>query len=395
LTKARISAIAILAVVAMSLVARPPISSMGSLLPEVVESLGLSGTQSGIIASTPVFLFGIGAFVSPWLATRFGVNRSLAIVAVVLASALATRVLGGYEALFFGTIGVGVAIAVINVLLPSVVRVEFREHIAAATGLYTALFGVSASVAAAISVPISKSFGGWQFSLGFWALAAFAAFLAWLPLVKSGSAHQATKQLVSPNDRDLVLRSKSGVSIIMFFAAQSAGFYLVLNWLPTILVDYGYTHSEAGNLLGMTTFVGVPIATLSSFFFKRLENLGKLAGIVSLVTVLGYLALILGGNLAIVGCLMIGVGQAVTFPLALTLIATRPSTNAQVTLLSTWAQGAGYLFAAFATFTAGLLRDLTGTWSASLVLILAITVLQVLVGYVAGRSKKINSAVAV
>lgn len=389
MTKGKISIVAILAVVALSSIARPPISSMGALLPEIVESLQLTAIEAGLIASTPVFIFGFGAFVSPLLVKRFGVNHTIFYMGILLAIALSIRVSGNYLALFAGTFGVGLAIAIINVLLPNVIRTEFKNHIAAATGLYTALFGLTASAAAVVSVPISKNFGGWQISLGLWALLAVIAVVIWLPLIRRRERHKIESVSTITNDRASVLGSKSGIQIILFFGLQSAGFYLVLNWLPTILVDFGYSGHAAGNLLGLTTIVGVPLATVSSFFFKKIQNLGSLAALISLVTVAGYAALIAGGPLTIVGCLMIGIGQAMTFPLVLTLIATKPSTSGQVTQLSTWAQGAGYLMAAVATFMAGLIRDVSGNWTISLIFIMGISLLQALVGFFAGRPGKI------
>jgi CP family cyanate transporter-like MFS transporter len=389
MTKARFSVIVVLAVVFLSLIARPPIASMGSLLPEVVSDLNLSPSQAGLVASAPVFLFGFGAFISPWLVRKFGVNLALLLMAAVLTVSLVVRVASDFESLLAGTIGVGLAIAVINVLLPNVIRTEFKEHVAAATGLYTALFGLTASIAAAISVPISTVLGGWRISLGVWALIALAAAILWLPLIRRTSGQQQGGGRVSSFDRAAVLKSSSGLSIIGFFGLQSAGFYLMLNWLPTILVDYGYSASNAGNLLGLATIVGVPLATVSTFFFRKFTDLGILAGVISLLTAFGYLGLTIAGPYTVIGCLLVGIGQAMTFPLALTLIAIRPSTHAQVTLLSTWAQGAGYLFAAVATFSAGLIRDLTGTWSASLLLIMAIVLAQAIVGFFAGRSAKI------
>lgn len=395
MTKTRFSVIVVLAVVFLSLIARPPIAAMGSLLPEIVTDLNLSPSQAGLIASAPVFLFGFGAFISPWLASRFGVNLALMIMATILAISLVVRVAADFEWLLVGTFGVGVAIAVINVLLPNVIRTEFKDHVAAATGLYTALFGLTASIAAAISVPISDAFGGWRISLGLWALIALAAAALWLPLIRSRSTQKLGGGRLSKFDRAAVLRSSSGMSIIAFFGLQSAGFYLMLNWLPTILVDYGYSAANAGNLLGLATIVGVPLATVSTFFFRKFNNLGLLAATISLLTAAGYLGLTFAGPLTVAGCLLVGIGQAMTFPLSLTLIAIRPSTHGQVTLLSTWAQGAGYLFAAVATFSAGLIRDLSGTWSASLLLIMVIALAQSLVGFFAGRSAKIVAEPAI
>ena len=114
MTKARFSVIVVLAVVFLSLIARPPIASMGSLLPEIVSDLNLSPSQAGLVASAPVFLFGFGAFISPWLVRKFGVNLALLLMAAVLTVSLVVRVASDFESLLAGTIGVGLAIAVIN-----------------------------------------------------------------------------------------------------------------------------------------------------------------------------------------------------------------------------------------------------------------------------------------
>jgi CP family cyanate transporter-like MFS transporter len=74
------------------------------------------------------------------------------------------------------------------------------------------------------------------------------------------------------------------------------------------------------------------------------------------------------------------------------LIGSRASTTTQTTQLSAIAQGYGYIIAAASTFTFGLLRDLTGSWNASLVLISVLTLMQLSAGFVAGRDKRIPAA---
>jgi CP family cyanate transporter-like MFS transporter len=60
--------------------------------------------------------------------------------------------------------------------------------------------------------------------------------------------------------------------------------------------------------------------------------------------------------------------------------------------LSALAQGWGYLISAAATFGFGLLRDVTGSWDGSLILISALTFIQLFAGAVAGRNKRIPAA---
>ena len=107
---------------------------------------------------------------------------------------------------------------------------------------------------------------------------------------------------------------------------------------------------------------------------------------------LGYLFLLLNfGNpiFIIPACVLIGLGQASTFPMSLSIIGTRASTRAQTTQLSAMAQGWGYLLAAAGTFLVGLIADLSNTWVPSVIVLVALTALQVAVGFYSGRPGQI------
>ncbi|NBS86023.1 MAG: cyanate transporter, partial [Micrococcales bacterium] len=56
------SALALLALIFISLVLRPPIGAMGPLVDELQAVEGLSLFQVGLLTSLPVVCFGIGAF---------------------------------------------------------------------------------------------------------------------------------------------------------------------------------------------------------------------------------------------------------------------------------------------------------------------------------------------
>ena len=84
-----------------------------------------------------------------------------------------------------------------------------------------------------------------------------------------------------------------------------------------------------------------------------------------------------------------GFGFAATFPLSLTLIGSRASTSTQTTQLSALSQGYGYLIAALGAFAFGYLKDLTGNWSLSLIVLIGITAVQLVAGAYAGRDQRI------
>jgi CP family cyanate transporter-like MFS transporter len=123
-----------------------------------------------------------------------------------------------------------------------------------------------------------------------------------------------------------------------------------------------------------------------------MKSLAWLAVGVSLVTALGYAFLLASPNLAIAGCILIGLGQATTFPMSLSFISTRAANHVQTTQLSTLAQGIGYLIAATFTFAIGALREASGSWTSGLLLVLVATCVQTVAGFIAGRPGHIQAA---
>ena len=370
------------------LVLRPPVASIGPLLHEMVIDLGLSAAETSILASAPVFCFGLGAFASPALVRRFGVNRSMLFVLAALLVAMALRLFIGFPGLLLGTIAAGLSIAVANVLLPTIVRVEFPNRVALVTGAYTTLLAFSASFAAWVAVPSSAILGGWKLALGLWMLPSLLAVIFWAPKASGMVADLPAAVGVAAEERSAVLRSPISWAIVGFFGLQSLGFYAILGWLPTLLIARGESPESAGSYLGLATAIGIPAGLLLSTAIARFKSLAWWAAGASTLTLLGFVVLLAtfeNPSLTALACVMMGVGQASTFPMSLSIISTRASTKAQTTQLSAMAQGWGYLVAALGTFFVGYLADITGSWSAGVILLIALTLIQVGVGFYSGR----------
>jgi CP family cyanate transporter-like MFS transporter len=389
---AKYSVWALLSLVFISLAIRPPVASIGPLVDELVKTEFLTLLQVSLMTSLPIVCFGIGAFASPALVKRFTLNRAMMFVLVVLSVAMATRLIGGFPALIVSTVIIGLAIAIANVLIPTIVREQFPERIELITGVYVTLLAISASFAAAIAVPSSNLLGGWRGALAIWIIPALLAIFFWVPLFRSKSVGKITSVATHAEERRAVVRSPLTWGIVFFFGLQSGGFYSILNWFPSLLIDRGMSAVDAGALLGLTTFVGVPSGFLASLLFRRFKSLSGVAMIMTLLTLTGLLMIWLTPQLIVLACVITGFGFAATFPLSLTLIGSRASTSTQTTQLSALAQGWGYLISAAGTFGFGLLRDVTGNWDASLILVSALTFVQIIAGAVAGRDKRIPAA---
>jgi CP family cyanate transporter-like MFS transporter len=394
----KFGALGVVALILITVVLRPPVASIGPLLYEIVSDLQLDSVLTGILASAPVFCFGVGAFASPWLVKRFGVNHAMFIVLAVLAGAILLRLSFGYVGLLAGTIAAGLSIAVANVLLPTVVRLAFPKAVPLVTGSYTTLLALSASFAAWVAVPSSEALGGWRNALLIWALPAVLAAILWFPKTRGQEPHVPQGAQAAAAEKRAVLRSPIAWSIVGFFGIQSLGFYAVLGWLPSMLISIGLSPAEAGSYLGLATAIGIPSGLLLAPFIGRFKSLAWWVAGTSSLTTIGYalLAWVIWQSLQptwalldqqglLLACVFIGVGQAATFPLALSLISTRASTTAQTTQLSAMSQGWGYLLAAAGTFAVGVIGASSGGWLAGVVVLGCLTVMQIAIGFYSGR----------
>lgn len=364
-----------LSVILISVVLRPAVSSIGPLLTEISEFWSLSTVQTSLLVSMPVVCFGVGAFAAPWLVNRIGLRNAISLLLLALTVGVATRVWFGFELMLALSLLAALAIAMLNVVLPTVIRTEFKDNIPKVTGIYTTTASVFASLSAFAAVPLAVLLGSFQNSLAFWAIPSVIALAVWLRTSSTESELDKEKaEEVHPNSK--VFKSPITWAITGFFGIQSANFYAVMNWLPSLLESQGYSQSDAGTWTSIVMIVGIPMGLLASQNLKKFKSLKAFSFAISVWTSVGFLLMLLGGPMLLVGAIWAGIGLGVTFPLSLALIGIKGTTKAQTTMLSAVSQGAGYLIAALGAFLMGVLYGATGNWIASLVTLAASAVLQ-------------------
>ena len=395
--KIRLAVSSFLALIFISLILRPPIAQIGPLLQEITNDLGLSAAESSFLTAIPVFCFGLGAFLSPWMMRRFGLNHSMLAVLLILGVSVIARVWFGFSALLLGTVLVGLAIAVANVLLPTFVRNDFGERASFVTSIYTTLLAISASFTAAVAVLFSDTLGGWRNATLVVAVPAILAIIFWLPRLGAAEPHIQVASTTAKGESRAVYRSPLAWAILGFFGFQSLGFYALLGWLPSMLISSGMQPAIAGGFLGLATAIGIPSGFALAPFISKFKSLSWLAAIASSITTSGFAVLTFvlavgatSNSVALViACVLISVGQTATFPVSLSLIATRASTQAQTTVLSAFSQGWGYLISGFGTFAFGAMAAAFSNWTVVAATIAAISALQIAIGFYAGRNSKI------
>lgn len=369
---------------------RPAITSVGPILNDISAGLGLSGTDAALLTMAPVLCFGLLSPAAPVLARRLGIEWSLGLAAAGITAGLVIRVLGGPAALYAGTVLVSCSIAVANVLLPALIKRDFPRHPGLATGLYFTALGGSAALAAGITVPLERVVGhGWRGALGVWSIPAALALFVWVPELRQRTAPGETPRAGAVA---ALLRDPRAWQVTAFMALQSFCFYGVVSWIATLYRDHGWTKTQAGVLLAVVTVVGIPLGLVAPTLAARRADQRYWGSAATLLIVVGFTGLLVAPtSAAYVWAVLLGLGLNGAFPLVLTFMVLRSRTTEDTARLSGMAQTVGYVVAAAGPLAVGAIHDATGSWTPSVVLLLAVSVLQVFAAYSAGRAGYVGS----
>ncbi|WP_435829721.1 CynX/NimT family MFS transporter [Micromonospora costi] len=388
---------AALVLVGMLLVAlnlRAAITSLGALLDEVRDGMGLSGAMAGVITTLPAIAFGVFGALTPRLVRRHPPARLLVVAMVLLAAGQLVRVGTGSTVVFFAGSAVALAgVAVANVLLPLLVKQYFPHRIGLVTGAYSMTLTTGAATAAATTVPIAHLLGSWRAGLAVWAGLAAVAVLPWLPLALRGGAARrsgTTTAAGSGPARIRPARTRLGWAMAIYFGTQSLSAYAIMGWLAQLFRDAGFAPEQAGLLLAGVTALGVPIALLMPTYAGRLRSLRPLMLTLSAAMAIAYLGIVVAPHRgALLWVVLLAIGQS-AFPLALAVIGMRARTTEGTVALSAFTQGAGYLIAAVGPLLVGILYQATGGWTVPIGFLVVALAAQTAAGMVIARPRHIE-----
>ncbi|MGW7050148.1 CynX/NimT family MFS transporter [Streptomyces sp. NPDC054887] len=377
---------------------RAALASASPLVGEISETFGLSSTATSLVTSVPVLFLGVGAMVAPWLGRRFGTEVVLLGALLLLGAGIVVRVVPAVSALYGGSLLIGLAIALLNVLMPGLIKRDFPGRAASMTSVYTGAMIAGATVAAAASVPLEKAFGGsWEASLAFWSLLAVVAAVAWLPQVliaRGRTGHEvrvASPPLgaAAPGGRS-VWRSRLAWQVTLFMGLQSLWSYVLIAWMPTIFTDHGMSRSTAGVVFAFNNLIQVAGAFVVPLLAGRMRGQRPLIVLVTTMVAAGYAGLMIAPVAgAWLWSAVLGVGQGGAVGLALTLIVLRSGDAVTAARLSGMAQTVGYLLAAAGPLAAGAVYEATGSWTVPIALMLGVCAAALVVGLFAARDRRV------
>jgi CP family cyanate transporter-like MFS transporter len=369
---------------------RTVITSLPPLISEVRGDLGLSATVAGLLTTLPVLCFGAAAAGAPWVVRRLGAEGGLLACMGLLIAGTAVRLLPDVAPFFAGTLLIGAAIAVCNVLVPIVIKRDYPRP-GTVMGLYMMVLIGGAALAAGLTVPIEHALGSWHQAIGIWGVAAVVAFVVWAPAVwkaRSAGADERPPRVVLRGDRLAWILTAA-------FAVQSMLFYTSLAWVPDILGDAGLSETTAGAMLSVEMLVGIPAGLLAPMIAVRMHDQRPIIALGVVCWILGWGGLLVApGGVPAVWMVFLGAAQGASFALAITLIVLRAPDGPHATALSGMVQGVGYVLAAAGPLAAGALHDITGGWDVPIIAMLVLAVVLLAFGLPASRPGFVRGRVA-
>ncbi|MEU6113818.1 MFS transporter [Streptomyces sp. NPDC047117] len=390
-------ALLLLGIILASLNMRAALAGVSPLLGEIGDHFGLNATASSLVTVIPLVFMGLGSYVAPKLAGRWGTETVLFGALLLLCAGIVVRVAPPLVALFVGCALVGGSIALLNVLMPGLIKRDFPDRAAPMTALYSTAMILGATVSAATSVPLENALGGWQGSLVAWGLLAAIAACVWLPQVviarrgaRHGVAAATPKHTVETGPK--LGRSPLAWQVTLFMGSQSLIAYVAIAWLPTVFTDHGMDKAQAGLVFAFSTLVQMAGSFVVPVLAGRMRRQRLLAACVALL-----MALACGGLLvapvagAWVWAALLGVGQGGALGLALTMMVLRAGDPHTAARLSGMAQTWGYLLAAVGPLALGAVHQVTDGWTLPIVLLLVVCAGLVLLGLGAGRDRRIGA----
>jgi CP family cyanate transporter-like MFS transporter len=382
---------------------RPAITSLGALLEEVRDDLGMSGSVAGLLTSVPPLCFAVFGVMAPRLARRFGPAAVVCAGMAAIAAGLLIRPFTGGTPGFLAASALALmGIAVSNVLMPVIVKRWFPDRVGSMTGAYSMALAIGTSTAAAATVPVTDALGGdWQAGLAVWAALAVAAVLPWLPVLRDRGAASGAGQAdpaAAPGEAQApalrITRSRTAWALAVFFGLQATAAYITMGWMAQIFRDAGVPAGTAGLLLAVTMVMGVPLAFVIPRLATRLPHQGPIVLALGVCGLAGYAGLHLapaGGAWA--WAVLLGVSNC-AFPLALTMVGMRARSGPGVAQLSAFAQSTGYLISIPGPLLVGVLYQHSGGWGLPIALMIALMVPQMAVGWLAGRDRTVEDEAA-
>ncbi|MBM7516505.1 MFS transporter [Nocardioides nitrophenolicus] len=366
----------VLLVTVVGLNLRASLGSFPPLLDDMAGDLPLSNTAAGLLTSVAVVFMGLCAPVGQRLGTRVGAEMAVGLMMQVLALAGIMRIVawGGLPLLFVSVALAGAAMGGISSLMPALIAHHVPRIRGLTVGLYSTGLASGVAIAAAVAVPWEHLLGGWRASVAAWGFIAAATGALWLlavPRLRASTEGAPAATVVV--DHRMPLRSRTAWWVTAFTTGNMIVGFSGLAWVTPLYASLGKSPHEAASMLVLFQIVQLlAMLTLPAITDFTTDRRPMLALMV-LATCAGIALLLLDPiTWAVPAVVLFGIGVGGGSTLGLVLIVDCTDSQADAARLGAMTLLIAFLAGALGPFVLGLLRDLSGGFTAGYAVMLAL-----------------------
>ena len=349
-----------LAIVLVALNLRPSMAAIGPLLSAIRDDIPLSFSLASLLTMLPVMAMGLAMFFGIGVSRRLGDQRTVMLSLLIIGVATFSRLFVDSAAeLIVSAVLAGIGIALIQALMPALIKSRFPDHMALCMGLYVTSIMGGAALAASFAPSVMLRTGSWRGALAVWATLTLLALVFWWLQRNSLSSPTMAN---APKKSSFFNNSRAWL-LALFFGLGTASYTCVLAWLAPYYVEKGWSEQNAGLLLGFLTAMevisGLVVPAIANRSRDRRSVLTVLLGLI----IAGFCGLIVSPqHLSLLWPCLLGLGIGGLFPMSLIVSLDHLDNPQQAGALTAFVQGIGYLIAGLSPLMAGMIRDRLGSF---------------------------------
>ncbi|MHC8360577.1 cyanate transporter [Pseudomonas sp. LS2P72] len=365
-------------IILVALNLRPSMAAVGPLLSAIRGDIALSFSLASLLTMLPVMAMGLAMFFGLSISQRIGEQRTVVLSLLIIGVATVSRLfLDSAAELILSAVLAGIGIALIQALMPALIKSRFSDNVSVCMGLYVTSIMGGAAIAASFAPLVMIRTGSWRVGLAIWAALALVALLFWRVQRERLPAQPAQAQ----RNGSFFGNSRAWL-LAIFFGLGTASYTCVLAWLAPYYVEKGWSEQNAGLLLGFLTAMEVLSGLLTPAIANRSRDRRVVLVVLLVLIMAGFCGLVLSPqHLTLLWPCLLGLGIGGLFPMSLIVSLDHLDNPQRAGGLTAFVQGIGYLIAGLSPLIAGLIRDQLGSfeWAWwSLTGVMALMILMVL-----------------
>ncbi|WP_223511403.1 cyanate transporter [Pseudomonas sp. GL-B-19] len=338
---------------------RPSMAAVGPLLSSIRADIALSFSLASLLTMLPVMAMGLAMFFGLRVSQRLGEQRTVVLSLLIIGVATTSRLfLDSAAELILSAVLAGIGIALIQALMPALIKARFSDNVAMCMGLYVTSIMGGAAIAASFAPLVMNQTGSWRIGLAIWAALAVVALLLWSGQ-RGGSTARPTQSARQPS---FFANSRAWL-LAIFFGLGTASYTCVLAWLAPYYVEKGWSEQHAGLLLGFLTAMEVLSGLVTPAIANRSRDRRLVLVVLLALIMAGFCGLILcPQQLSLLWPCLLGLGIGGLFPMSLIVSLDHLDNPQRAGALTAFVQGIGYLIAGLSPLMAGMIRDQLGSF---------------------------------